>query len=122
VSSDNPDAVLATHQWDVYITELGQLSTDDQALATAAGALTSFKNADVDKLIAKVAAGSALKQDAASALNLDQLLIKNHFGLPLFQLDGLVVWSESLTNYRPNPGNTSVAWGYSNWVVLAKGK
>lgn len=122
ISTDNPDAVLASLQWDVYITEQGQLSTDANALSTAIGAMTNFHNTDVDKLVSGSVAGKPLSQDGSAATKLDELLVKNFYGLPLFQLDGLVVWSNNLKNYKPNRGNTAMAWGYSNWSVLAKGK
>ena len=122
VSTDNPDSVLSTGQWDVYITNLGQLSTDNSALSTTVGALTGFQNTDVDKVVSAVAAGKTLTQNAASASLLDKLLTANYFGLPLFDLDRMVVWDAILQNFKPNPGNSSVTWGYSNWVVSPKGK
>ena len=122
VSTDNPDAVLTSGQWDIYITELGNLASDNSALATAVGAGTNFQNDAVDALVAKVAAGIDLTSNHADAKNLDQLLVKNYYGLPLFQLDGLVVSSSKLRNYVGRPSNESLAWGYSNWSVSTSGK
>lgn len=121
VSSDNPASVLSSGQWDVYITNLPRLSQDGAALATAVGALTGFHSDAASKLVAKVAAGSSLAGSGADELALDRALIQGYYGLPLFQLDNLVVWSDKLKGYSAKPGNASVAWGYSIWSVSAQG-
>lgn len=130
VSSDNVAAVLATGQWDVLVTSLGRLGHDNQALATAVGALTGFQNSAAGKMIALTLANSSrdnaaadtLVVDSVGAKNFDQLLIQSYYGLPLFELSRLVVWSSALQNYQPTVGNNSVVWGYSNWSVSGKGK
>lgn len=121
-SSDNPAAVLAGGQWDVYLTEQGRLADDVDALATTVGALTGFQNPAVGSIVSKVASGQNLSKSSAEAKNLDQLLIQNYYGLPIFQLERLTVWSSKLRNYSPNSTNQSVVWGYSNWSVSGKGK
>jgi ABC-type oligopeptide transport system substrate-binding subunit len=124
VSSENPASVLASGQWDVYITDQGRLNADNAALATAVGALTGFQNADVDSLISKGFSkdgkNPVASADAGKAL--DGLLVKNFYGLPLFQTERLVVWTSKIKGYSASTTNNSVVWGYSNWSVSGKGK
>jgi len=121
VSSDNPASVLASGQWDLYITNLPRLNVDLSALATAVGALTGFHSDAASQLVSKVAAGGALSGSTADELSLDRALVAGYYGLPLFQLDSLVVWNDKLRGYSAKPGNASVVWGYSNWAVSAQG-
>ena len=117
VSTDNPAAVLASGEWDVYITSMGRISTDAQAQALATGALTGFQNPEVTAILDSVPAGSTLDQQPKLMAKLDAALYANFFGLPVFQLDNLVVWSSKLSGYTANPKNSSIVWGYSNWSV-----
>jgi len=125
-SSDNPAAVIASGQWDVYLTELGRLGSNPDALATAVGALTGYQEPAVSKIVATnlpaADAGLKLAGNAVEAKNLDQLLVQGSFGLPIFELKRLVIWSGKLKNYAPATTNQSVVWGYSNWSVSASGK
>ncbi|MDE2409050.1 MAG: hypothetical protein KGL72_01950, partial [Actinomycetales bacterium] len=121
VSSDNPASVLASGQWDLYITSLPRLNSDLSALSTAVGALTGFHSDAATQLVSKVAAGGELSGSTADELSLDRALVAGYYGLPLFQLDGLVVWSDKLKGYSAKPSNASVVWGYSNWAVSGQG-
>jgi peptide/nickel transport system substrate-binding protein len=121
VSSNNPAAVLASGQWDVYITNLPRLNSDLTALATAVGSLTGFHSDAASAIVAKVAAGGAVAGSTSDQLALDKALVAGYYGLPLFQLDNLVVWSDKLQGYSGKPANQSVAWGYSNWSVSGQG-
>ena len=121
VSSDNPASVLASGQWDLYITNLPRLNTDLAALSTTVGALTGFHSDAVTSLVAKASAGGVALSSTGDELALDRALVSGYYGLPLFQLDSLVVWSDKLKGYQAKPGNASVVWGYSNWSVSAQG-
>jgi ABC-type oligopeptide transport system substrate-binding subunit len=121
ISTDNPSAVLATGEWDLYLTNLGRVSTDAAAQAVVSGALTGFQSQNVSALLASVPAGSTLAANPKIAAKIDAALYAEHFGLPLFQLQNLVVWSSKFTKYSGNPGNSSVTWGYSLWAVSGKG-
>jgi len=121
-SSENPAATLASGQWDLYLTEQPRLNLGGGSLATAVGALTGFSNPQVAAIVAKVAGGDDLAKSSSDAKNLDQLLVENFYGLPVFQLQRLTVWSTKLQNYSPNSRNESLVWGYSNWSVSGKGK
>ena len=120
VSTDTPASVLATGQWDIYIADLPRLSAANDGLATAVGVLGGFQDAKVTALVAKAAANVALAPKDQAAL--DKLLVAGYYGLPLFQLDSLLVSSAKLAKNTLNASNSSVVWGFSNWLVSAKGK
>jgi len=120
VSTDTPASLLASGQWDIYITDLPRLSTANEGLATAVGVLGGFQDAKVAALVAKAAANGSLSPKDQAAL--DKQLVAGYYGLPLFQLDSLLVSSAKLAKSTLNASNSSVVWGYSNWLVSAKGK
>ncbi|MFM7029790.1 MAG: ABC transporter substrate-binding protein [Micrococcales bacterium] len=120
VSTDTPASVLASGQWDIYIADLPRLSAANEGLATAVGVLGGFQDAKVSALVAKAAANGTLAPKDQAAL--DKLLVAGYYGLPLFQLDSLLVSSSKLAKTTLNASNSSVVWGYSNWLVSAKGK
>lgn len=122
VSSANPASVLATGQWDLYLTDQGRLGTNLDALATASGAVTGFSVAAVNTIVAKIASQASFAQSDVELKNLDQLLIQNHYGLPLFELPGIEVYSKKLAGFASNSPTVQVTWGYSNWSVSASGK
>ena len=121
-STDNPASVLATGDWDVYITTMGRLASDPTAQALLSGALAGYSNDAVNAILASVPKGSTLAQQPKLLAKLDAALYANHFALPLFQLNNLVVSSSKLVKYQANPANSSVVWGYSNWSVSGTGK
>ena len=121
VSTDSPATVLASGQWDIYITDLAHLSTSRAALATAVGALGGFNEAGVNSLVAKLAKQQDISSQGTDLKVLDKQLIGGHYGLPLFELPGVVVHSKKFTSFAGNSSMTQVSYGYSNWSVSASG-
>ena len=120
VSTDTPASVLASGQWDIYITQLPRVGGANLGSATAVGSIGGFNDATVTSLVAKLASKGTLAAKDQAAL--DKALVAGYYGLPVFQLDSLLVSSAKLKKSTLNAGNASVVWGYSNWLVSAKGK
>ena len=122
VSSDNPDAVLNSGAWDVYIADMPRLGSSLASLSTASGALTGLSVPAVNAVVAKLAASANLDGQSAQLAKLDQLLFANYYGLPLFEVSKSVVHSKKLSPFTASSSAQSVVWGYSNWVVSASAK
>lgn len=122
VSTDVPAQVLASGEWDIYIADLPRIGANRTGLALAAGTLGGLKVAAVDSLVSKIAASDDIAAQGTSLKVLDKLLVTNYFGMPLFELPGVVVHSKKFASFAGNSSMTQVAVGYSNWSVSASGK
>ena len=122
VSTDVPSTVLASGEWDLYIADLGRASTSNTALATATGSLSAFNSAETSSLVSKLLGAGDVSSQGASLKLLDRQLVTNHYGMPLFELPGVVAHSKKFTSFAGNSSMTQVTYGYSNWSVSASGK
>jgi hypothetical protein len=121
VSTDTPATVLASGQWDIYITDLAHLSTSRASLATAVGALGGFNEAGVNSLVAKLAKQQDISSQGTDLKVLEKQLMGGQYGLPLVELPGVVAHSKKFTSFAGNSSMTQVSYGYSNWSVSASG-
>jgi len=122
VSSVNPAQAFTDGAWDVYITNQQLLGSSARSLGAASSGVTGFKNQTVATLLASLAKSKDLAKETSKLQNLDQLLIKNGYGLPLFTLPNSVAYSSKLKNYSPNVATQSIVNGYWNWSVEAPAK
>jgi peptide/nickel transport system substrate-binding protein len=122
VSTDTPSKVLASGEWDLFIADLERPSASRVGLATAVGSLAGFNEPSTNALVSKLAKQKDLSSQGTDLKILDKKLVAGHYGLPLFELPGVVVHSKKFSSFAGNSSMTQVTYGYSNWSVSASGK
>ncbi len=118
ISTQTPSDTAATGAFDIYITAVPLGGEDGGNPYWFAGnTLNNFSDAKLDALL--VAYGSKTKQiDQISALkDIDTELYAAQFGLPLYQVPSLLVYSKKISALVPAPYGGSATYGYWNWQV-----
>ncbi|GAA4371874.1 ABC transporter family substrate-binding protein [Paeniglutamicibacter cryotolerans] len=78
---------------------------------------SGFKNADADKLMDElVITPDKAKQDELQ-IQIDTLLWKARYGLPLFQSAGIQAYSSNIGGVQFMPNQTGVWWNFWDWSV-----
>ncbi|MFM6963068.1 MAG: ABC transporter substrate-binding protein [Micrococcales bacterium] len=117
-SSKTPAVDRVLGAYDLYITEVPLGGEDGGNPYWFAGnSLNNFSDAKLDELL--VSYGSKTKQiDRISALkDLDTELYSAGFGLPLYQVPSLLVYSKKISALVPAPYGGSATYGYWNWQL-----
>jgi hypothetical protein len=48
---------------------------------------------------------------------IDAELIAEAYGMPLYEVAALIIYSGRLAGFTPSPRSESVTWGYQNWKL-----
>lgn len=118
VSSKEPNDVVKTGEFDLYITIVplaGEVGGSPYWF-TATG-LTAFADSKLSDLLVQY--GSKLKEiDQISVLkDIDSEIYSAGFGLPLYQVPSLLVYSKRVKATVPAPYGGSATYGYWNWQL-----
>ncbi len=118
VSTTDPNSVLQSGEYDVYLAPanvLGDAGIDlEQALAGYTGANGAADAAIVDALSGFASAADAVSR-AAAVKKIDGELIATGYGLPLYQLPTIVVSSKKFAKAPNLVDGSSLTAGYATW-------
>lgn len=121
VSTKDPRTVFSTGQFDVYITavELASGLNGDPYWFTG-GSVGQFASQKVDDLLARYAAETDPLKQISVLKDIDAELFASRFGLPLYQVPSLLVYSSKLASVVKAPFGASATYGYWNWSISTK--
>ena len=118
VSTNDPNAVLQSGEYDVYLAPaiaLGDSGTDlEQALASATGSQGAADAVIIDALTGFATATDAVSR-AALTKKIDGELISTAYGLPLYQLPTIVASSKKFAKAPNLVDGSSLTAGYATW-------
>ena len=118
VSSKDPRTVFTTGGFDVFITTVklaAELNGDPYWFT--GNSVGKFSSAKIDSLLAKYAAETKPIEQISVLKDIDAELFSAKFGLPLYQVPSLLVYSEKVASVVKAPYGTSATYGYWNWSV-----
>lgn len=118
VSSSEPRSVFATGAFDVYITtvELAAELNGDPYWFTG-GSVGQFTSSKIEALLAKYSAETKPLEQISVLKDIDAELFAAGFGLPLYQVPSLLVYSDRLASVVKAPFGASATYGYWNWSI-----
>lgn len=118
VSTRDPRTVFATAEFDAYITtvELAAELNGDPYWFTG-DSFGRFENEQIDTLLAKYAAETLPLEQISVLKEVDAALFAAQFGMPLYQVPSLLVYSERLASVVKAPYGASATYGYWNWSI-----
>ena len=118
LASEDPTVTLERGAYDVFI-GVGSLvgTSDGDPLGLIGNPLTNFSNDKISELLSRYAAEQTAIEAADLLKQVDAELFASGFGLPLYQIPSIVVYSKNLANLVPAPFGHSATWGYWNWAL-----
>lgn len=118
LASEDPTVTLERGAYEVYIgvgTLAGTASGDP--LGLIGNPLTNFSNDKISELLSRYAAEQTAIESAELLKQVDAELFAAGYGLPLYQIPSIVVYSKNLANFVAAPFGHSATWGYWNWAL-----
>ncbi len=118
VSAADPRIIFAAGGFDVFITTVGlagEISGDPYWFTGVS--VGHFENAKIDDLLVKFSNLEDQLEQIAVLKEIDAELFAARFGLPLYQVPSLLVYSKRITSIVKAPFGQSATYGYWNWAV-----
>jgi peptide/nickel transport system substrate-binding protein len=118
LASEDPSVTLERGAYDVFI-GVGPLvgTAEGDPLRLIGNPLTNFTSETISELLSLYAAEQTPIEAADLLKQVDAELFAAGYGLPLYQIPSIVVYSKNLTNLVPAPFGHSATWGYWNWAL-----
>lgn len=118
VGGDDLGETLRTGQFDVFIGAQPLISLEGQnVFELTASSFVGFESPKVDALLADLAKAEDERGRAAALKAIDAELVTEGYGMPLYEVAALVVYSDRFASFTPSPRSESVTWGYQNWKL-----
>ena len=119
ISSPDPSRTIAKGEFDVFIGPRELMSSPAADVYQLSGnSITAFRSEKVDALLAKYALATGLGQKKLLK-EIDIELFKSAFGLPLYEVPAMLLFTDRVAGFVPSPHCFSATWGYQNWSVPA---
>lgn len=116
-SSSDVAGVLASGKYEAYLTQIESLSSSPSALGAIQNAPSSKPSDKLNELIAKLAGNPASNDRAQILADIDAELFASGYGLPLYELPKVVIFSNKLKNYASPSGANSAVSNFELWNV-----
>lgn len=110
-------SVLVSGKYEVHITKITALSISDSAIGAMQNSPSSQKDQSIDSLVAKLAADPNASDRNETLASIDKELFKSGYGLPLYELPKIVVFSGKLMSYQIPEGANSAVSNFDLWSV-----
>jgi peptide/nickel transport system substrate-binding protein len=118
VGAEDLAETLRIGEYDVYIGSQPLVSLEGQnVFELTTSSMTGFVSAEIDALLADYAAAADERGRATALKAIDAELIKEAYGMPLYEVAALVVYSDRFSSFNGSPRAESVTWGYQNWKL-----
>jgi peptide/nickel transport system substrate-binding protein len=118
VSSSEPRTVFATGGFDAYITTVelaGELNGDPYWFT--GGSIGKFTSPKIESLLAQFSAETKPLEQISVLKDIDAELYASRFGMPLYQVPSLLIYSDRLATVVKAPQGSSATYGYWNWSI-----
>jgi peptide/nickel transport system substrate-binding protein len=118
VGGEDLGETLRTGSFDVFIGPQPLISLEGQnVFALTASSFVGFESTKVDSLLADLAKAEDERGRASALKAIDAELVAEAYGMPLYEIAALVVYSDRFASFTPSPRSESVTWGYQNWKL-----
>ena len=118
VSTEDPRTVFALGEFEAFITTVplaGEIAGDPYWFT--GGSVGQFASLTVDDLLARYSSKEDALDQIAVLKEIDAELYKAQFGLPLYQVPSLLVYSDRIATIVKAPFGKSATYGYWNWTL-----
>ena len=120
VASPDPAATIANRDFDVFIGPRPLISEPGADIfALTNDSFNGFHSATVEDILAKYAAAKPGIAQDEQLKNIDVELFKEAYGLPLYEVPSMLLFTSRVGGYVASPHGGSATWGYYNWTIKA---
>lgn len=120
VSSADPAKALLEGAFDVYIGAFPLLSAPDADIFQLDGSsVLGYTSGKVSALLSKLAVAKEGIAQKQILKDIDVELFASGFGMPLYEVPSMILYSDRVSGFTPSPHCFSATWGYFNWSVSA---
>lgn len=116
-SASDVAAVLKSGKYEAYLTQIDSIDTGMAALGRVQNAQSSKPSEALSALIAKLAADPRSPERSQILADIDKELFASGYGLPLYELPKVVVFSSKLANYASPASASSAVSNFELWSV-----
>lgn len=115
------EAALASGNFEVYIGARPIVSVPGQnVFSLTSDSFVGYSNDKVQSALTDFAAASDEQSRGAALKQIDALLVADAYGMPLYEVASMVVYTDRVAGYTVSPRAESVTWGYQNWSIKPK--
>ncbi len=121
VGGEDLQATLQSGDFEIYLGPRPLISLPGQnAFGLINDSFVGYQNADVRSALEEYAIASDDQQRASVLKEIDQILVADAYGMPLYEVASLVIYSDRIAGFEVAPQAQSVTWGYQNWSIKPK--
>ena len=120
VASPDPATTIANRDFDVFIGPRPLISEPGADIfALTNDSFNGFHSATVEGILAKYAAAKPGIAQDEQLKNLDVELFNEAYGLPLYEVPSMLLYTSRVGGFVASPHGSSATWGYYNWAIKA---
>ncbi|MFM5903976.1 MAG: ABC transporter substrate-binding protein [Microbacteriaceae bacterium] len=121
VGGEDLQATLESGDFEVYLGPRPLVSLPGQnSFGLINESFVGYQNAEVRSALEQYAVADDDQQRASVLKRIDQLLVSDAYGMPLYEVASLVIYSDRIVGFEVAPQAQSVTWGYQNWSIKPK--
>ena len=115
------EAALKSGNFEIYLGARPIVSVPGQnVFSLTSDSFVGYANEKVQKSLTAFAAAGDEQARGAALKQIDALLVADAYGMPLYEVASMVVYTDRVSGFVVAPRAESVTWGYQNWSIKPK--
>lgn len=121
VAAADFEAALTSGNFEVFIGARPIVSLPSENLFSLTSAsFVGYQNKAVQTVLAKFSVAKDEQGRGAALKEIDSLLVADAYGMPLYEVASMVLFTDRIAGFSVAPRADSVTWGYQNWSIKPK--
>jgi peptide/nickel transport system substrate-binding protein len=121
VAAADFEAALTSGNFEVFIGARPIVSLPSENLfSLTTGSFVGYKNKAVQAALTEFSAAKDEQGRGAALKEIDAQLVADAYGMPLYEVASLVLFTDRIEGFAVAPMADSVTWGYQNWSIKPK--
>jgi len=121
VAAADFEAALTSGNFEVFIGARPIVSLPSENLFSLTSAsFVGYQNKAVQTALAKFSVAKDEQGRGAALKEIDSQLVADAYGMPLYEVASMVLFTDRIAGFSVAPRADSVTWGYQNWSIKPK--
>jgi len=121
VAAADFEAALTSGNFEVFVGARPIVSLPSENLFSLTSAsFVGYQNKAVQNALAKFSVAKDEQGRGAALKEIDSLLVADAYGMPLYEVAAMVLFTDRIAGFSVAPRADSVTWGYQNWSIKPK--
>ena len=114
-------AALDSGNFEIYIGARPVVSIPGQnVFSLTSASFVGYKNEKVQKALTAYSGARDEQARGAALKEIDSILVADAYGMPLYEVASMIVYTNRVVGFKVAPWAESVTWGYQNWSINPK--